>query len=217
MAAIRAARSNIRYHLAYIGWLMQQPELAGGRSAELCGPRGRGAALGRRLSGRCAVAGERRSEALVCEGEVAPLVPPAAGGPDSGHGAVGALRGSRFLSGPRFLNGTALKAAVLEAARREGFDAVAVTTPDAIPQAASRLRCVPRGGPPRRHGVDGRDGGAPRRSPAALWPEVRSIVMLGMSYAPQRRSARDAGHAATARPSPSTPVRATITTCSRAS
>ena len=28
---MRAARSNIRYHLAYIGWLMARAELAGRR------------------------------------------------------------------------------------------------------------------------------------------------------------------------------------------
>ena len=41
--------------------------------------------------------------------------------------------------------------------------------------------------------------------PAHLWPEVRSIVMLGMSYAPDDQSARGAGAADRAAPSPSTP------------
>jgi epoxyqueuosine reductase len=78
-----------------------------------------------------------------------------------------------------------LKSNVIGVARSLGFDAVRVTTPDAIGQAGERLNTFLR---------DGRHGDmewmatheARRADPKALWPEVRSIVMLGMSYAPER-------------------------------
>ena len=68
-------------------------------------------------------------------------------------------------------------------ARREGFDSVRVTTPDAIPQAAAQLAAYLQAG---HHGtMDWMAETAGRRAdPRALWPQVRSIVMLGASYAP---------------------------------
>lgn len=68
-------------------------------------------------------------------------------------------------------------------ARREGFDSVRVTTPDAIPEAAARLAAWLQAS---HHGtMDWMAETADRRAdPLALWPQVRSIVMLGASYAP---------------------------------
>ncbi|MDQ3560470.1 MAG: DUF1730 domain-containing protein, partial [Pseudomonadota bacterium] len=59
-----------------------------------------------------------------------------------------------------------------------------VTTPDAIPQAAPRLHAAIEAG---HHGAMGwlADTAGRRGSPAALWPEVRSVVMLGMNYGPE--------------------------------
>ena len=65
-----------------------------------------------------------------------------------------------------------------------GFDAIAVTTPDAVPVAGQRLRTWVADG---RHGemawmaerIDW------RASPAALWPEARSVILLADSYAPE--------------------------------
>jgi len=75
--------------------------------------------------------------------------------------------------------GEALRA---EAARL-GFDAFGVARADAAPQAGARLRAWL---------ADGCHGDMlwmaaradERASPAALWADVRSVVMLGMSYAP---------------------------------
>lgn len=55
--------------------------------------------------------------------------------------------------------------------------------PDAIPEAPARLRAWLADG---RHGdMDWMGEAVDRRaSPAGLWPQVRSVVMLGMSYAP---------------------------------
>jgi epoxyqueuosine reductase len=77
-----------------------------------------------------------------------------------------------------------LKELVLAEARAAGFDTARVTTPAAAgPAVAERLTEFLREG---RHGdmtwmATTADR---RRHPNAMWPEARSIVMLGMSYAP---------------------------------
>jgi len=68
-------------------------------------------------------------------------------------------------------------------AREAGFDAVGITSADAIPHAAPRLReFLARG----YHGaMDWMAETADRRqSPRALWPQARSVIMLGMNYGP---------------------------------
>jgi epoxyqueuosine reductase len=77
----------------------------------------------------------------------------------------------------------ALKMAVLAAARREGFDDVRVTGPASIPQAPARLAEWLAAG---HHGDMDWMAETPgrRADPRELWPQVRSVVMLGMSYAP---------------------------------
>ncbi len=77
----------------------------------------------------------------------------------------------------------ALKAALAAAARAEGFAAMGVTAPDAIPEAAPRLaRFLEEG----RHGeMDWMaDRAHWRGDPAALWSEARSVVMLADAYSP---------------------------------
>ena len=81
------------------------------------------------------------------------------------------------------LPAAALKAAILERARAEGFDAVRFTTPDAIPAAPERLKAFLARG--YQGSMDWMAERAEQRGdPRALWPEVRSIVMLGMNYGP---------------------------------
>ena len=69
-------------------------------------------------------------------------------------------------------------------AKTLGFDLCRVTTPDAAPEAAQRLAAWLAAG---HHGdMAWMAETAERRSePRALWPEVRSIVMLGMNYGPE--------------------------------
>ncbi|KAB2715370.1 tRNA epoxyqueuosine(34) reductase QueG [Brucella intermedia] len=76
-----------------------------------------------------------------------------------------------------------LKRFLIEEAKAAGFDAVAFTTPDAIPQAPERLRQYIADG----HHADMdwmEETEARRADPSVLWPEVRSIMMLAMNYGP---------------------------------
>jgi epoxyqueuosine reductase len=80
-------------------------------------------------------------------------------------------------------NSGAIKAALIEQARARGFDAAGVTKPDAVPEAKARLeRFLAEG----MHGdMIWMETTAERRgAPAALWPDVRSVIMLGMNYGP---------------------------------
>ena len=76
-----------------------------------------------------------------------------------------------------------LKSKLIAAALELGFDAVRVTTPDAIEPAAMHLANFLRDG---RHGDMAwmATHEARRADPRALWEPVASIVMLGLSYAP---------------------------------
>ncbi|UVC16271.1 tRNA epoxyqueuosine(34) reductase QueG [Mesorhizobium onobrychidis] len=77
-----------------------------------------------------------------------------------------------------------LRALIDREARRAGFDAVAVTTPNAIPQAPARLAEFVADG---FHGSMGwiAETLERRGEPTALWPEVRSIIVLAMNYGPE--------------------------------
>jgi epoxyqueuosine reductase len=76
-----------------------------------------------------------------------------------------------------------IKTALKDYARTRGFDVAGITKPDAVPEAKARLD---------RFLADGAHGdmvwmastAGRRASPAALWPDVRSVVMLGMNYGP---------------------------------
>ncbi|MGH2340527.1 tRNA epoxyqueuosine(34) reductase QueG [Segnochrobactraceae bacterium EtOH-i3] len=64
-----------------------------------------------------------------------------------------------------------------------GFDEVRITRPDAIPAAPERLATFLADG--HHAGLDWMESRTAERSdPRVLWPEVRSILMLAMSYTP---------------------------------
>ena len=77
-----------------------------------------------------------------------------------------------------------LKAELADRAEAEGFSAMGICRPDAIPEAAARLEAFVQ---------DGRQGQMAwmaermgwRGDPAALWPEARSVVMLAEAYTPE--------------------------------
>jgi epoxyqueuosine reductase len=76
-----------------------------------------------------------------------------------------------------------LKERLKQRALEEGFSASGVCRPDAVPEAAGRLRAFLAEG---RHGQMGwmADREEWRGSAAALWPEARSVVMLAEAYTP---------------------------------
>jgi epoxyqueuosine reductase len=77
-----------------------------------------------------------------------------------------------------------IKRALIEQTRACGFDVAGITRPGAVPEAKARLE---------RFLADGAHGdmvwmastATRRASPSALWPEVRSVIMLGMNYGPE--------------------------------
>jgi epoxyqueuosine reductase len=76
-----------------------------------------------------------------------------------------------------------LKSALEREARAQGFDAIGVTRPDAIPQAQERLaRFIAEG----LHGdMDWIAATAERRGdPQIFWPQARSVILLGLNYGP---------------------------------
>jgi epoxyqueuosine reductase len=123
----------------------------------------------------CAVERRQNSEALLQAADV----PATVAARDHGRkSAVQDLRRSHLSNDP-----AALKAALTKAARAQGFDIVGVTRPDSIPAALDRLRAFLDEG---AHGdMDWMETTARRRGdPRALWPAVRSVIMLGMNYGP---------------------------------
>lgn len=77
-----------------------------------------------------------------------------------------------------------LRAFIGAEAKAAGFETFGIVRPDAIPQAPSRLAEFVEH---HRHGTMQwmEERGAERSSPSILWPQVRSIIMLGMNYGPQ--------------------------------
>jgi len=76
-----------------------------------------------------------------------------------------------------------MKEALAAEALAAGFAKMRVARPDAIPEAAGRLRAFLQAG---RHGQMGwmAERSHWRGDPAALWPEARSVVMLADLYTP---------------------------------
>jgi epoxyqueuosine reductase len=76
-----------------------------------------------------------------------------------------------------------IKAAIRDEALRLGFDAVGFAPPALAPEARANLAEFLRQG---LHGDMGwlANRAAERADPQGLWPEVRSIIVLGLNYAP---------------------------------
>jgi epoxyqueuosine reductase len=76
-----------------------------------------------------------------------------------------------------------LRSGLTAQARAHGFDAVGIATADAIPELKERLAAFIAAG---AHGdMDWLAATAERRaSPQALWPDARTVIMLGLNYGP---------------------------------
>ena len=86
-----------------------------------------------------------------------------------------------------------LRAFAESAARQAGFDAFGVASPDQLPSVSAKLAAFLEYG---RHGtMDWMKETAERRAhPRALWPEVRSVILLGMNYGPETDPLATLGH-----------------------
>jgi epoxyqueuosine reductase len=114
---------------------------------------------------------------LVRAREIATVVPDDPGGHPAGHSAVGDLRGPRFLN-----DSGGLKAAIHDIARAHGFDVAGVVRPDALANAKRHLaEFLAAGAQGDMHWMDNAER---RGDPHVLWPDVRSIIMLGVNYGP---------------------------------
>src|SRR5271169_1094899 len=117
----------------------------------------------------------RDRQELVRAGKVAPELSAASRRDRGGAAADAELRRSRLL------NAEALKRALREKARAEGFDAFGVTKPAAIEEAGRHfVSWIAEGA----HGdMDWLARTQKRRTdPNALWPQARSVVVLGLNY-----------------------------------
>jgi len=102
-----------------------------------------------------------------------------------GRAGVAHLRGPRLLNAHATLSPADLKPALATEARTLGFDCVGVTAPDAIADAARHFRAFLDTG---AHGdMVWLAANAERRAdPRALWPDVRTVIMLGVNYGPDQ-------------------------------
>jgi epoxyqueuosine reductase len=102
---------------------------------------------------------------------------------------AGGRAGLAHLCGPRLLNpavepaGVDLTAALAGEAKALGFDCIGVTDPAAITDAGRHFRDFIEAGV---HGEMGWLAAHPERraDPRVLWPDVHSIIMLGVNYGP---------------------------------
>ncbi|TAK46718.1 MAG: tRNA epoxyqueuosine(34) reductase QueG [Xanthobacteraceae bacterium] len=81
------------------------------------------------------------------------------------------------------MSATDLRGDLEREARRLGFDAIGITGADSIPRAAERLAAFLADD---GHGDMGWLASDPARrgNPRVLWPEARSVIMLGVNYGP---------------------------------
>ncbi len=96
---------------------------------------------------------------------------------------AGGRSGVADLRGPGLLSSDDLRSALAREARALGFDCIGVTAPDTIAEAARHFHEFLEIG---AHGdMDWLAQNPERRAdPRGLWPDVRSIIMLGVNYGP---------------------------------
>ena len=102
-----------------------------------------------------------------------------------GRPGVADLCGSRLLNQSARLAPAELKQKLTDEARALGFDCIGVTDPAAIAAAGRHFQAFLEAG---AHGEMDWLAARPERrvDPRVLWPEVRSVIMLGVNYGPEQ-------------------------------
>jgi epoxyqueuosine reductase len=102
-----------------------------------------------------------------------------------GRSGVADLCGPRFLNANLKLSPSDLKTGLTSEAHALGFDCIGVTDPDSIAEAGRYFREFLDTG---AHGdMDWLAARPERRTdPRGLWPDVRSVIMLGVNYGPDQ-------------------------------
>ena len=206
--AIRAARINIRYHLAYIGWLVRTRDWLAGDQLSYADLAAAAHLSAVDYLGDVPWNEDEAAKNWYARVKSRPSFRPLLAETLAGHSAGGELRR------PRLLSDRSSRPRSTTPARAHGFDVVGVTRPDAI--AATPSAHLERFLADGAHGdMDWMAATAARRGdPRALWPEVRSRHHARAELRPGRRSARDPASSATAARSRSTRRATTITTSS---
>ena len=176
--AIRAARINVRYHIAYIGWLVRTRDWLAGDQMTLADLAAAAHLSAVDYLGDVPWTEDEASKNWYARVKSRPSFRPILAETLAGPGAGADLHRSRLLNDP-----ASIKAALIEAARARGFDAVGIARPDAAPLSKARLEQFLAEG---AHGdMIWMETSAERRGdPRVLWPEVRSVIMLGLNYGP---------------------------------
>ncbi|RTL92806.1 tRNA epoxyqueuosine(34) reductase QueG [Ancylobacter aquaticus] len=90
-----------------------------------------------------------------------------------------------MLRGSGFLTPEAARDYLFALAREEGFDAMGIAAADAIPEAGPRLhQWIAEGAHGDMEWMP--ETAARRAAPANMWPEVASLLMLGLNYGPDQ-------------------------------
>ena len=203
---MRAARSNIRYHLSYIGWLVRKRDWLAGDSLTYADLSAAAHLSAVDYLGDVPWDEDETAKAWYARIKSRPSFRTLLARDAARSGAGAELRQSRLLTPAAALKSGARRSRPRARLRRDrhraaGFDpargrrACANSSPAAPTATWTGWRATPTGAAIR----------------ARCGAEVRAIVMLGVNYGPDRRSAGDPETSACAAPSRSMPRATTIT------
>ena len=189
MNVIRAGREELKLALAAIGQAAEANGNLAGRAPVAGRSGGGGASVGAGLFRRSAVERISRRRGMVCADEIAAQLPLAPGRPRAGPAA-----GRRIM--PNSISDIKHGRSI-GATRRAPKASTSCASTDA-PTARSRRqprRAARLSGrrPSWRHGLDGRRARTGAPIPRRCGQQAKSVIVLGLNYGPDRRSAGDAG------------------------
>ena len=199
-AAVRRGLANIHEHLDYIGYLFDQRNWLAGDDLSLADLTAAAQPFRPRLYGRRSLGEASGRQALVRQDQIPPELPPPPCRPAPFHPPCVPLLRPRFLRrrlmaahasispmASAISGGAASldwRSAIRGRAKTLGFDVVGFAKPDLPERVEAGYRAFVDLG---RHGdMDWLETTFDRRkSPRALWPDVKSVIVLGMNYGPE--------------------------------